>query len=231
MADKSSQLVLEALSRAVADPAGVPLFTQKTSPGLFGGTATARHAAQRCKEQDLLRVVRTEARGRAVHEVVAITPKGIDHLLDKAGPRQVLEDLVRAVEARDSQLGELIDTVQRAQASLHAMKEVATTVLRAGNSAGTPAPGEVAPDLIAAQIVLPLEEWHSANAAKDCPLPQLYRLLPPLSIGVFHDALRLLHEQHQVYLHPWTGPLYAIPEPPYALLVGHQVAYYASSRK
>ena len=40
-----------------------------------------------------------------------------------------------------------------------------------------------------------------------------------------------LHETSQVYLHPWTGPLYDIPEPPYALLVGHEVAYYASVRK
>ena len=28
----------------------------------------------------------------------------------------------------------------------------------------------------------------------------------------------------------WTGPLYAIPEPPLALLVGHEIAYYASPR-
>ena len=51
-----------------------------------------------------------------------------------------------------------------------------------------------------------------------------------MSVGLFHDALRQLHEDHQVYLHPWTGPLYALPEPAFALLVGHEVAYYASIR-
>ena len=72
------------------------------------------------------------------------------------------------------------------------------------------------------------------GAPDDCPLPELYRRLrdvhPALTIGQFHDGLRRLHEQEQVYLHPWTGPLYAMPEPAFALLIGHEVAYYASAR-
>jgi hypothetical protein len=52
----------------------------------------------------------------------------------------------------------------------------------------------------------------------------------PLTIGQFHDGLRQLHEDEQIYLHPWTGPLYAMPEPAFALLIGHEVAYYASER-
>jgi hypothetical protein len=52
-----------------------------------------------------------------------------------------------------------------------------------------------------------------------------------LTIGQFHDGLRELHNREQVYLHPWTGPLYELPEPAYALLIGHEVAYYASERK
>ena len=55
--------------------------------------------------------------------------------------------------------------------------------------------------------------------------------VPAPTIGHFHDSLRRLHEQEKIYLHPWTGPLYEIPEPPYALLVGHEIAYYASIRK
>ena len=51
-----------------------------------------------------------------------------------------------------------------------------------------------------------------------------------LSIGQFHDGLRELHDREQVYLHPWTGPLYAMPEPAFALLIGHEIAYYASQR-
>jgi hypothetical protein len=43
-------------------------------------------------------------------------------------------------------------------------------------------------------------------------------------------VLRQLREQQQIELHPWTGPLYAIPEPVYALLCGHEVVYYARKR-
>jgi hypothetical protein len=51
-----------------------------------------------------------------------------------------------------------------------------------------------------------------------------------LTIGLFHDGLRGLCEAQCIYLHPWTGPLYDMPEPALALLVGHEIAYYASFR-
>jgi hypothetical protein len=51
-----------------------------------------------------------------------------------------------------------------------------------------------------------------------------------LTIGHFHDTLRELHEQEKIYLHPWTGPLYEMAEPAYALLAGHEIAFYASIR-
>jgi hypothetical protein len=51
-----------------------------------------------------------------------------------------------------------------------------------------------------------------------------------VTIGQFHDGLRRLHDGATIYLHPWTGPLYELPEPRFALLVGHEIAYYASSR-
>ncbi len=65
-------------------------------------------------------------------------------------------------------------------------------------------------------------------------MPELYRRVhrtaPSLTIGRFHDTLRQLHEEERIYLHPWSGPLYEIPEPPYAVLIGHEVAYYVSIR-
>ena len=82
-------------------------------------------------------------------------------------------------------------------------------------------------------LLAELTRWqHSpAGATEDCPLPHLYRQTAAPSIGQFHDALRQLHELRKIYLHPWTGPLYDIPEPPYALLIGHEIVYYASIRK
>jgi hypothetical protein len=233
LADKSTQLVLEALSRAIADPAGVPLFTQKATPGLFNATSLARQAAQRCMEQNLLRVVRTEPCGKTVQEVCAITPKGLDHLLTHSNPRHVLEDLVRAVEARERQLGEMVVSARQAQAHLEGMRELTATVLRHLGQVA-PAANSSSIATVAQEILKYLDDWHTGNAAKDCPLPNLFRALtantPLLTVGQFHDALRHLHEQRQVYLHPWTGPLYDLPEPAFALLEGHEVSYYASLR-
>jgi hypothetical protein len=69
---------------------------------------------------------------------------------------------------------------------------------------------------------------------RDCPLAELFASLstldPAPTVGQFHDALRQLHSESRIYLHPWTGPLYALPEPAVALLVGHEVAFYASLR-
>jgi hypothetical protein len=236
VADKSSELVLAALGRAVADPEGLPLFGHKTSPGLFGSTAVARRAAERCKELDLLRVVGTSAQGQSVREVVAITPRGLDHLLSQSNPRQVLEDLVRALERREKQLDDLVAAARQARGNIEALKTLAVTVLEHVRQSGANAAEDAkrtASANVAATLLQLLDEWQGAHAAKDCPLPQLFRALEckiPQSIGMFHDSLRELHEQGRIYLHPWTGPLHDMPEPQFAALVGHEVAYYASLR-
>ena len=54
MADKSSQLVLTALSRAAAAAAAVPLHGSKAVPGLFPTTAAGKQAAQRCRDDGYL---------------------------------------------------------------------------------------------------------------------------------------------------------------------------------
>ena len=77
-----------------------------------------------------------------------------------------------------------------------------------------------------------LHQWRESGAAGDCPIPELFRRVQQnsLTIGQFHDQLRALQEQEQIYLHPWTGPLHEILEPALALLAGHGIAYYASIR-
>jgi hypothetical protein len=83
-------------------------------------------------------------------------------------------------------------------------------------------------------VLAHLARWQDDVALHDRPLPELYavgrRSKPRLTIGQFHDGLRTLHERKQIYLHPWSGPLSEIPEPALALLVGHEIAYYASVR-
>lgn len=247
MADKSTQLIVDALTRAAADPAGLSLYAQKSEPGLFPATTAARMAADRAKADGLLRVVESESKGKAVREVCVLTDKGRQYLAHRASPRQVLEDFVRVLEDRRTDVSELSAAAARMAAGLESIRATVEQVIprlsEHHQSNGTPMnaifiparpSAPAASDALIADVKARLAEWHAASgSSQDCPLPDLYRKLESgnqVSVGLFHDALRQLHDDHQVYLHPWTGPLYALPEPAFALLVGHEVAYYASIR-
>lgn len=265
MADKLTQQIIDALSKAAADPGGLPLFASKADPGLFPSSAAAKPAAQKCLADGLVRVSRTETKGKAARDLYVLTDAGWEYLMAGVNPRQVLEDFVRVLEARRGEVGELLDTARHMADSLQGLKDAVARVLprvtagrireplaasrRAVDSreaaSGSRLNGAVAvldapptivpPADLAAAVLARLTDWAtSANAGEDCPLPELFRSLttrdPQPTIGEFHDCLRRLHAAGSVYLHPWTGPLYALPEPALALLVGHGVGYYASAR-
>jgi hypothetical protein len=247
VADKSQQLLLTALSRAAA-AAGAPLHGGKTNPGLFPATAAGKQAAQRCRDDGYLHPVPAPAGTKG--ERWGITDKGMTYLLGQVSPRPMLEDLVRALEARHGQLAELLALARQSQADVVALKAAAEKVLAQVDAGGQPAgyshslnslyqtfrrdDTNASTDTLTQALLVELARWAPAGAPEDCPLPELFRRLqaqsPGPSLGAFHDALRRLHDGGHVYLHPWTGPLYDIPEPACALLVGHMVAYYASGR-
>jgi hypothetical protein len=235
VADRPTQLLLDGLRRAAADPAGVPLLGGKSSPGLFAANASGKSVAQRCLDEGLLRVVGTETKGRASLDLCTITDKGLAYLLGQVSPKEVLEDFIRTLEARQAQAGELLSIARQMQTALDALKLTAETVLRQLHAPppsldGAANGAETWPGAALSYLV----RQHEAGASEDCPLPELFgqarQASPGLTIGRFHDGLRRLLDAGHIYLHPWTGPLYAVPEPPYALLVGHEVAYYASIR-
>jgi len=243
MVDKSTPLILEALGRAAAEPAGLPLHAGKGAPGLFATSAAAKLLAKRCKDEGLLRVVATEARGKTVHEICALSEQGLAFLLGQVSPKQVLEKLVHGLESHQGQVAALLATAQHMQASLEALRALAEKISHQVNRPAAPkgasaangsAPASSGPDGWVADVLAHLQSWRSSAALEDCPLPDLYRAAqknaPALSIGQFHDGLRRLYAQHQLYLHPWTGPLYELPEPALALMIGHVIAYYASLR-
>ena len=236
MADRPTQMLLDGLSRAVADPAGVPLFGGKSAPGLFAANASGKVVARRCLDEGLLRVVRTETKGKAAHEVCTITDKGLAHLLGQVSPKQILEDFIRTLEAKQSQVGDLLMIARHVQAGIDALKLTAERVLdQLQRPAAAPANGSTnGSETWPGAVLSYLGRRQDAGATEDCPLPELFRHArlssPGLTIGHFHDGLRRLLDAGHIYLHPWTGPLYALPEPPYALLVGHEIAYYASKR-
>jgi hypothetical protein len=231
MIDKLTQLVLDGLSRAAAEPAGSPLHGSKGGAGLFPGTAPGKQAAQRCKDQELIQVIRTEPKGKTTQEICGISEKGLAYLLEQVSPKQVLGDLVRALEARQGQVDQLLAAARSTQGSFADLKTAAEKVLR---QVQPPTFGLGWAPVWMGAVLDYLAHWQETRTSEDCSLPELYHQAreasPNLTIGHFHDGLRQLHDREQIYLHPWTGPLYEIPQPPYALLVGHEIAYYASRR-
>jgi hypothetical protein len=234
LADKSTPLILEALSRAAAEPAGLSLYAGRGARGLFASSAAARQAAQRCKAEGLLQLVRTETRGKSVTEVCAITEKGLAYLLAQTSPKQVIEDFLRALDARQEQLSSVLDSVRQVQSSLEAIRALAERLAPNATLPVGPLPSANGSGSWQSEIAGHLSRWHDTGANSDCPLADLYRhalkSAPHLTIGQFHDFLRKLHDEERIYLHPWTGPLCDLPEPSLALLIGHEIAYYASIR-
>jgi DNA-binding PadR family transcriptional regulator len=294
VADKLTHQILEALTRAAAEPSGLPLYASKSDPGLFPNTASAKPAAQKCVAEELIRVVSWDARPKTPRDLYGLTEKGWEFLLAAVNPKQVLEDFVRVLETRQGEVGELLASARRMADSLQGLKEAVTRVLPVVEATRLPTtPNRLSVDRspvvapapaasrngtfegLAAAVAVSAHRGSSAAVATspeppgpaqpvgvsargvpataaltnswtariqaylrehtgptDCTLPELYRALvahsPAPSIGEFHDCLRQLYADGALALHSWTGPLYAIPEPQYALLVGHGIAYYAS---
>ena len=238
MADKHAPLILEALTRAASEPGGLPPHAARGEVGLFPNTATGKAAARRCLDEKMLQALPAQSNGKP-REICTITDRGLRHLTEQVSPKKLLEDFVRILEERRGQVEELLATVGRMAQNIDGLKATVSAILPQVQSARLPVPvnrlvDSFRPaDEIAAAIQTHLADWRS-EAARDCPLPELYRAVscghPTCTVGLFHDALRTLHDAGRVYLHPWTGPLYAVPEPAYALMAGHNVAYYASAR-
>jgi hypothetical protein len=213
--------MLEGVNQAARAPAGLPLVSARKAPGLFPPTAVGRQAADEACHLGLIRRANS-----ADSDLFVITERGLAYLLEENTPRQVLDDVARAIESRGDQL----DTIIKQSAALQ-MEWQGLQRLTAGLAARLDQSRSALLDDGLDELREILRDWRAAG---DCPLPELYRRWcakhPGGSIGRFHDHLRRLHDDDAVYLHPWTGPLYTLPEPAFALLVGHEVAYYASTK-
>ncbi len=220
VAESFSSLLTEALLAAVARPDGLPLQSSKAELGLFPAGSRAKPFAQKALAEGYFQPSNRES------DRFCASEKGRTLLIETASPKTVLEDFVRVLEARAADLLEWQTAARRLAGAVEAMKATVGALLpRVQQSRGTSIDfGEM--------ILTQLKSWSRGEALpRDCPLPELFRgLQPSPSIGQFHDALRKLIEGGRVELHPWTGPLYALPEPDLALMVGHEIAGYAALR-
>ncbi|MFO0863844.1 MAG: hypothetical protein U0744_04160 [Gemmataceae bacterium] len=236
MAEPLTNSILDALRLGIAEGRELPLFAAKGTAGLFPANAAGKQAAQQAREQNLVRIARTETRGKTAVELAVPTREGVTWWLGQTSPRPVVEALLAAIKASETRCAEWSAETKAVQSHLHSLQEAANHLLQRFPEGKTPDvfPWDRTQDDLPGRIVERLKQWHDSGKLGDCPLPDLHRMLttasPSLTIGQFHDALRTLHDRRAVWLHPWTGPLYELPEPPLSLLVGHEVAYYASLR-
>jgi hypothetical protein len=86
---------------------------------------------------------------------------------------------------------------------------------------------------LAAAPTLPSPELGEGRVggAYSCPLPELFTALlrqhPDLSVRLYHEGLRRLHERRLVQLQP-AASLADLPQPEYALLEGAAIFYYVT---
>jgi hypothetical protein len=256
VADKLTALTLAALAKVAASPAGMALYGTRSVPGLFPNTTTGRTAARRAVDQSYLTPNRLGKETYAATDsglqflLDQSNPKAVleDLVRGLEARQQQVNELLSSAQTMTAELSSLKRTVA---AVLPAVVQTRLALspsplggeglgvrgdIRNGSvssqaSASTNTRTCVA-DTFPSAILARLSDWsNTAGAGQDCPLPDLYRSLTvgdDLTVGRFHDGLRALHAAGQLYLHPWTGPLYALPEPAFALLIGHEVAYYAS---
>jgi hypothetical protein len=236
VADPIDSLMVSALACAAAEPRGKPLLSGKSGEGFFPATAAGKTAARRACDAGWF------AFG-SDGKTAVITAQGLDQLIARQNPKPILDDFVRVLEAREKQVTHVLTTCREMVDQLAALRRVVEAVLpkvtvqrtvtnRAFPVAETwesPRGVQTAVRVGVTESILSQLSSYAATVGEDCPLPLLFRDLPePTTVGGFHDALRTLHAQGRIRLHPWTGPLYQLPEPGLSLLVGHEVAYYAS---
>ncbi|HEY7326048.1 MAG TPA: hypothetical protein VH592_00305 [Gemmataceae bacterium] len=243
--------LVEALRQALAEPGEQRLYKSGKLNGLFSSRSGVHgRAADQALREGLLENTRTETKGKTVIDWVRLTPRGVEFLHDRESPLVALQELRStlqlnqqavpawltemrgALQAMDERLAadarkwlERLDTLTR---------RVEETLRRLEQSAPL-LPPEVAeshPWSIDALNYLDRRHLAAANGdSSPCPLPELFTALarqhPDLSVQIFHEGLRRLHERRLILLQP-AASLANLPQPEYALLEGASVFYYVA---
>lgn len=231
--ETTEEAMQTALRRLLGHPEGLRAFASAGKAGVFTSkSAAAQRTADQLEAAGFVRRDHQEAHGVVVY---ILTERGHDWLLERESPTLLLEDLLRVAEAQSEQLRTLEDWCRQQQTLLRQqVADVGRALARLSGSGARPHPA-VVEELPVEEMIADYLRRHAEHAAPvDGTLGELYRALldqhPDLTIGQFHDAIRNLREAGRVRLSPWTGPLYQLPEPALALLIGHEVLYYVHLR-
>jgi hypothetical protein len=246
--DKVTQILLDALRQAAADPAEQRLYKSGKLPGLFPSRAGASaEAAARALRDGLLEIVRTDTRARTTVEWARLTPRGVELLHGQESPVRALDELRAALEvtragvpawvaeirgqleALGTRLTQEVESVMR---RLDALGKRVGEALERAQGLGPHLPQEAAAAVPwGPEAVGYLERRRAGGVANDCPMPELFAAVkekqPELSLKDFHAGVKRLHDRGLVRLVPFAGNG-ALPEPEYALLDGSAVHYHVT---
>jgi hypothetical protein len=233
------QLALEALSRALIDPAPRVLFGSKAKLGIFDGAGQAlKQAAQLCLDRGWLEGSgQFEGKGKTRKELFRITTAAAQEAISKSEPVGLFKDALGYLE----KIVGLKDKVEATLGALQKQREITQTLLERWQPPDwkrlleNVARASTAPPISAAAdashgLLTYLEDYQKKNPYGHCPLPELYHRSAEargLTIGQFHDCLRRLVQEKKVRLHPFTGAAYQLQEEQFALLAGQEIKYYA----
>jgi hypothetical protein len=244
--DRVTEVLVEALRQALADPGEQRLCRSGKLEGLFPGrTGAAGAAAEQALRDGLLEVVRTEVKGKTSIQWVRPTPRGVEFLHQHESPVRALEELRHTLRLNQQAVPVWL---QEVRADLHALDERLAAdarkwlerlealsrrvddTLRRLEEAIPLLPPDLAQSHPWAIDALNYIDRRAEHSPPDCPLPELFAALTSrhadLSISAFHAGLRDLHERRVLRLKP-ADDFAGLTQPEYALLDGATVLYYA----
>jgi hypothetical protein len=247
--DRVTEVLVDALKHALAEPGEQRLFKAGKLDGLFASrTGFNGEAATQAVRDGLLEVVRTESKGKAAIEWVCATPRALEFLHAQESPAEAIRELRAILQLNRQQVPlwltemqrelqalstRLADEAERWTHRLEALSQQTEETLRRLDGQAPVLSEEAEADAPwAPAALLYLDKRRASGVPGHCSLPELFAAVhehhPDLSVSAFHERLRRLRDRRAIELLPFAGSPSEIPEPEYALLDGVTLLYYVS---
>src|SRR5687767_8584391 len=111
--DKIQSILLEALREGAAATGELRLYRSGKLPGLFAARTSAHAEAATLGLRDgLLEITRSETKGKTVVEWARVTPKGVQHVLDRESPVRAMEELRDLLKLNEHGLAAWVDELR-----------------------------------------------------------------------------------------------------------------------
>jgi hypothetical protein len=241
-------VALEALARALTDAGPKLLFASTVAPGFFASSKEEKLAAGIAVDKGwLVPTGEFVGKGKTKKEKYCLSADGVRAVLEGSETPQLLrglgEGLNRQVEnmkAMRDQIGQLLQHFAPVAESVAALQRRVQPpsleeIRKQLGNAATPTAASPEPSSSAWLERVPqlAAEQRDRDRFQPISLPALFLKiraeLSSLTLGQFHDGLRLLREKGRIRLIPFTRALATIDDPRNALFLDGEVMYYVET--